>query len=136
MLLVLWVKYAERNLYPSDANNSKRASFVRHHLEEHGMPVEDAPEDEDVRQTYNFAPGSHGLVYRADVPDYGAGNRSQHQDEDEHQEDEPCVQLDDSTKIKYKLQAMNWGIKSQPRQLVIFMSFGLTAFDRTYSLLD
>ena len=37
------------------------------------MPVEEAPDDENVRQTYNFAPGNHGLVYRADVPDWGAG---------------------------------------------------------------
>ena len=28
------------------------------------MPVADAPDDDDVRETYNFAPGSHGLVYR------------------------------------------------------------------------
>lgn len=79
------------------------------------MPVEDAPEDEDVRQTYNFAPGSHGLVYRADVPDQGAGYRSQRQnqvDADESNEGddgETLAQFDHSKEVKYKLQAMNWG---------------------------
>jgi hypothetical protein len=47
------------------------------------MPVEEAPDDEDVRQSYNFAPGYHGIVYRADVPDYGAGARHhKHGDEE------------------------------------------------------
>lgn len=79
------------------------------------MPVEDAPEDDDVRQTYNFAPGSHGLVYRADVPDYGAGHRSQRQgqvDEDGNQENddgETSAQFDGPNEVRYKLQAMNWG---------------------------
>lgn len=80
------------------------------------MPVEDAPDDEDVRQTYNFAPGSHGLVYRADVPDNGAGHRHQRlgqADEDENYEDhdgETSAQFEDPKETKYKLQAMNWGI--------------------------
>lgn len=79
------------------------------------MPVEDAPEDEHVRQTYNFAPGSHGLVYRADVPDQGAGYRSQRQNQGdaegnhESDDDEFLTQFDGSKEVKYKLQAMNWG---------------------------
>jgi len=39
------------------------------------MPVWDAPGDDagdSPRQSYNFAPGSYGMVYRADVPDRGA----------------------------------------------------------------
>ncbi|KAL9022055.1 MAG: hypothetical protein Q9185_000796 [Variospora sp. 1 TL-2023] len=92
-----------------------RASFVRHQFQEHDMPVEDAPEDDDVRQTYNFAPGSHGLVYRADVPDWGAGggSRPSHQaagspapeDQDEQESD-----MEDPKETKYKLQAMKWGL--------------------------
>lgn len=75
------------------------------------MPVEDAPDDDDVRQTYNFAPGSHGLVYRADVPDYGAGRR--------HQVGEGAAEadgganptdLEDPKETRYKLQAMKWGL--------------------------
>ncbi|KAI9685331.1 MAG: hypothetical protein M1820_010824 [Bogoriella megaspora] len=51
----------------------QRPSEVRRQLQEEHMPSEEAPEDDEVRQTYNFAPGYNGLVYRADVPDYGAG---------------------------------------------------------------
>lgn len=76
------------------------------------MPVADAPDDDDVRQTYNFAPGYHGLVYRADVPDHGAGHRYQ-----EHEETsegatagtEEATPLEDTEETKYKLQAMKWG---------------------------
>jgi len=45
-------------------------------LENDDMAVWDAPEDEGddaPRGSYNFAPGYHGLVYRADVSDHGAG---------------------------------------------------------------
>lgn len=44
----------------------QRPSEVRHQLEHAQMPVDDAPDDNSVRQSYNFAPGYHGLVYRAD----------------------------------------------------------------------
>lgn len=50
-------------------------------LQEEDMPVDDAPEDEGPqapRQSYNFAPGYHGIVYRADVPDWGAGPAREH----------------------------------------------------------
>lgn len=77
------------------------------------MRVDDAPEDDEVRQTYNFAPGSHGLVYRADVPDYGAGNRHHRHDrttEDTAGEDnEISGQIKDSKETQYKLQSMKWG---------------------------
>ena len=45
-------------------------------LEDADMPVDEAPEDEgdgSPRSSYNFAPGYHGIVYRADVPDWGSG---------------------------------------------------------------
>jgi putative SOS response-associated peptidase YedK len=56
------------------------------------MTVDEAPPDEDdsIRHTYNFAPGNHGLVYRAEGPDH-RGEGAQ----------------DDT---KYKLQAMKWGM--------------------------
>lgn len=74
------------------------------------MPVDDAPDDDDVRQTYNFAPGNHGLVYRADVPDYGAGPR-QHEPEESTSENEPATtQIEDPQETRYKLQAMKWGL--------------------------
>ena len=80
------------------------------------MPVDDAPDDDDVRQTYNFAPGNHGLVYRVDVPDYGAGGRPQ---DGAHNEDadgtdkeltQGASQNEEPKEITYKLQAMKWGL--------------------------
>lgn len=78
------------------------------------MPVADAPEDDEVRQTYNFAPGSHGLVYRADVPDYGAGS-NHHRRDDAAQgatedNNDPRPQVEDPKETRYKLQAMKWGV--------------------------
>ncbi|KAL2132359.1 hypothetical protein VTI74DRAFT_3900 [Chaetomium olivicolor] len=53
-----------------------RPSQIRQLLEDDDLPVDDAPADEGdgaPRQSYNFAPGYYGVVYRADVPDRGAG---------------------------------------------------------------
>ncbi|KAL8731027.1 MAG: hypothetical protein Q9166_003678 [cf. Caloplaca sp. 2 TL-2023] len=78
------------------------------------MPVEDAPEDDDVRQTYNFAPGNHGLVYRADVPDWGAGGRSHGAqgtaDQGAEHTEQDSGEMEDPKETKYKLQAMKWGL--------------------------
>ncbi|KAL8848072.1 MAG: hypothetical protein Q9221_006873 [Calogaya cf. arnoldii] len=91
-----------------------RAALVRQQLEEHDMPVEDAPDDDQVRQTYNFAPGNHGLVYRADVPDSGAGGRGHGSGEaagqDNQNEGGEPSELDTRKKTRYKLQAMKWGL--------------------------
>ena len=79
------------------------------------MPVEEAPEDDDVRQSYNFAPGYHGLVYRADVPDHGAGVRH-HKRGEEGQNAEELSETPQETEpevkeTRYKLQSMKWGIR-------------------------
>lgn len=66
------------------------------------MPVEEAPDDDDVRQSYNFAPGYHGLVYRAEGIDHGA-----HKEKDG--ESGEVSKEERATDIKYKLQAMQWG---------------------------
>ncbi|KAI9663731.1 MAG: hypothetical protein M1821_007221 [Bathelium mastoideum] len=114
-----------------------RPSEVRRRMEEEHMPSQEAPDDGEVRQTYNFAPGYHGLVYRADVPDYGAGPRpkesepqSQNNDdlddeamnsaaavveENQMTEDEQLHKLTANAENKpttpsYKLQAMKWGL--------------------------
>ncbi|KAL9123588.1 MAG: hypothetical protein Q9217_006994, partial [Psora testacea] len=91
-----------------------RAAFVRRQLQEHDMPVEDAPDDDDVRQTYNFAPGNHGLVYRADLPDWGAGNAPQDASQDGGAAEDPApgksTQLDAPRETRYKLQSMKWGL--------------------------
>ena len=78
------------------------------------MPVADAPDDDEARQTYNFAPGNHGLVYRADVPDYGAAGRPV--DNEPSPENQPSGEEATSTVFEepkettYKLQSMKWGL--------------------------
>ena len=78
------------------------------------MPVAEAPDDADVRETYNFAPGHHGLVYRADVPDHGPDSRPHDNDQlprdEKNQTDVPSIQLGDPKETRYKLQAMKWGL--------------------------
>ena len=80
------------------------------------MPAEEAPGDDEFRQSYNFAPGYHGLVYRADGPDYG-GDGDNGEKEDENTE---SAQVDggkgaqaaheqEAHETKYRLQAMKWG---------------------------
>jgi hypothetical protein len=77
------------------------------------MPVDNAPDDEGVRQTYNFAPGYHGLVYRADGPDYVGSKKDQDHEQDIKAEEEGdatvAVPAEGHNDTKYKLQAMRWG---------------------------
>jgi putative SOS response-associated peptidase YedK len=88
---------------------------VRRQLEESHMPVDDAPKDDELRQSYNFAPGYHGLVYRADGPDYG--NKSLDEKDKEQAEagegetvnPNPAPSAEEHV-TKYKLQAMKWGL--------------------------
>ncbi|WQF89144.1 Putative SOS response associated peptidase (SRAP) [Colletotrichum destructivum] len=96
-----------------------RPSQIRRMLEQEHMPVDDAPEDEgqgSPRQTYNFAPGYHGVVYRADVPDRGAGHRSEHKGDDEQDKTATTAGATASEppredgKIRYKMQSMQWGL--------------------------
>ena len=102
------------------------------------MQVDEAPDDDSVRQSYNFAPGYHGLVYRADGPDYGANTSGDHEDnhqgqvKQEHSTSAPAAGNVDHT--KYKLQAMKWG--ALERHSVV--SIALTPFEtiRPCSLLD
>ena len=78
------------------------------------MPVDEAPEDDETRETYNFAPGYYGLVYRAAVPDQEA----EHQNEDtteakgienDRSQPPPSTSSEAGPAMKYKLQAMKWG---------------------------
>ncbi|KAK7542294.1 uncharacterized protein J3D65DRAFT_548352 [Phyllosticta citribraziliensis] len=93
----------------------QRPSEVRRALEQTQMPCEDAPGDDEVRQSYNFAPGYHGLVYRADSSAIGPG-REQDKGDMQHQEspdgDAPPAQAGQDTpqETKYMLQAMKWGL--------------------------
>ncbi|KAL5377359.1 hypothetical protein DPSP01_009856 [Paraphaeosphaeria sporulosa] len=88
-----------------------RPSVVRQQLEQSQMPVDSAPDDNDVRQSYNFAPGYYGLVYRADGPDSGTSTLQNQHDELGTQNNitsVPAAGHVDGT--KYKLQAMKWGL--------------------------
>lgn len=65
----------------------------------------EAPDDdgeEAPRQSYNFAPGYHGIVYRADTPDWGAGPRHNVAADSEPEEEQQ--------EVRYKLQSMKWGL--------------------------
>lgn len=71
------------------------------------MAVSDAPEDDGdnaPRQSYNFAPGYYGAVYRADTPDHGAGPTPGSGD------DAGQASHKEAQKINYKLQSMKWGL--------------------------
>ena len=83
---------------------AQRPSEVRQQFQAAHMPVDDAPADDAVRQSYNFAPGYHGLVYRADRGASDTGDASH----------EPAVKQEGATgdtgDTRYKLQAMQWGM--------------------------
>ncbi|RMZ74920.1 hypothetical protein DV738_g5681, partial [Chaetothyriales sp. CBS 135597] len=80
-----------------------RAAFVRHQLQQQGLQVDDAPADDDARETYNFPPGAYGLVYRADVPDQGLRDEQEPSEADAPQSSPP-------KEIQYQLKAMKWGL--------------------------
>lgn len=81
------------------------------------MPVEEAPDDDDVRQSYNIAPGYNSLVYRADTGDRGAGSSSQAAADNQAEvgeengdvESPVAEEVEQQKHVTYKLQAMKWG---------------------------
>ena len=98
----------------------QRVSFVRQRLQQQGMQIDDAPGDEEVRETYNFAPGYNGVVYCSDTqgrnhhaareeehPQEGATTAAQEHDDEagEHRSVE-----NEQKARKYKLQSMKWGL--------------------------
>ena len=82
------------------------------------MPSQEAPDDDEIRNTHNFAPGYYGLVYRADAPDRGAGSSQQHQQQEDSDapklpsdaDVESELQGQASDEARYKLQKMKWGL--------------------------
>lgn len=78
-------------------------------LQEEDMPVADMPQDEGSaapRQSYNFAPGYHGIVYRAQTPDWGAGP-ARHAPIGGSGHGEGNIQ---ASSVEFKLQSMKWGL--------------------------
>ncbi|KAH7149744.1 DUF159 domain protein [Dactylonectria estremocensis] len=87
-----------------------RPSQVRQMLEDDGMLVENAPDDEGdeaPRQSYNFAPGYHGIVYRADTPDWGCGP---HHPRATSSAEHTASSATSLNVVKYRLQSMKWGL--------------------------
>jgi len=90
---------------------------VRQRLQEENMPVDEAPDDDDgqIRQSYNFAPGYHGLVYRAETADSGASQPNDDEarfDEGKEAVEEMATEMDGAItkETRYKLQSMKWGL--------------------------
>lgn len=100
--------------FKDTCSQQQRMVFVRRRMQEQGMPVDEAPEDDEVRETYNFAPGYYGAVYRADAPDHGLDEQSQNDDGEStansRDADQDGTTTATKTKTKYKLQKMRWGL--------------------------
>ncbi|EPS33378.1 hypothetical protein PDE_08340 [Penicillium oxalicum 114-2] len=96
-----------------------RLAFIQQQLQERGMQVDEAPDDDEVRETYNFAPGNIGVVYRAEAPDakepseQGTDAHDKPQGNAPKDEEQPSSQNEGTTcqsHPKYKLQGMKWGL--------------------------
>jgi len=82
-----------------------RPSQILQMLQDDGIPIDEAPADEgpgSPRQTYNFAPGYHGIVFRAQ-----GGHRSP---VCEDHADQPAGDTKELSPVTYKLQSMKWGL--------------------------
>ena len=92
-------------------NNTQRPSEVRRQLQQAHMPVDEAPDDDgNVRQSYNFAPGYHGLVYRAEQERSAGDNKEGDVDIKEESKEQGKKEVATGN-TKYKLQAMQWGMR-------------------------
>lgn len=97
----------------------QRASYVRYQLEQRGQRVDDIPDDDQFRESYNFAPGNFGIVYRADATSQGGHEHEAHDDHDhgeQHQHESEDQGTAESTSQKgegeprYIIQPMKWGL--------------------------
>ncbi|GKU01554.1 unnamed protein product [Fusarium langsethiae] len=87
-----------------------RPSEIRQMLQDDGLRVDDAPEDtgEDAPcNSYNFAPGYHGLVYLANAPSRSAGPQYDH---GEAREIPTPSGMNPRDSTEYRLQSMKWGL--------------------------
>lgn len=83
----------------------KRASFVRHQLQQQGLQVDEAPNDDEARETYNFPPGAYGLVYRANIPDQGVPTEGESPADDAPDPAPPQTEY-----YNYQIKVMKWGL--------------------------
>ncbi|KAK3714432.1 hypothetical protein LTR37_007738 [Vermiconidia calcicola] len=107
---------------------SLRPSQVRQRLADQNMPADEAPPEDDsqLRQSYNFAPGYHGLIYRAATNDRGTDATPYEHNNDQTDESSSgpspkkaklshppsSSQVDGlaTRETKYKLQSAKWGL--------------------------
>ncbi|KAH8434921.1 SOS response-associated peptidase [Aspergillus melleus] len=100
-----------------------RMRFIRNRMQEQGLQVDDAPPDDSIRETYNFAPGYNGAIYRADSPNEEQHHRHQQlsntnpSSPENEQEPRPVNDIPKSNSSNnasanphYKLQSMKWGL--------------------------
>lgn len=90
---------------------TQRPSQARSYLEDQHMPVHDAPADDAddaPRTSYNFAPGYHGVVYRAETPSRDAPAESRAAPS--HTKDAEDTADAGEEHPHYKLQSMKWGL--------------------------
>ncbi|CRG87427.1 putative protein YMR114C [Talaromyces islandicus] len=113
-------------------------AVIRASLEDHGMEVDEAPDDDELRQTYNFAPGYYGPVYRGEIdeddPEQDGDNR---QEPPEATAESENTQDEKTKKPTYKLQKMRWGlIPSWTKRQVDYGSMMRTINCRADSLIE
>lgn len=108
---------------------AQRPSVVRQRLADQNMPADEAPADDDpqLRQSYNFAPGYHGLIYRAATNDRGTdatpydgdgGDKDTDGDEPSPKKvklspsksSQPSVDGLATRATRFKLQSAKWGL--------------------------
>lgn len=105
---------------------SLRPSQVRQRLNDQHMPADEAPDDDNdrIRQSYNFAPGYHGLIYRAATSDSGTSSQTADGNNNTDDSGEPSpkrakkshhtasqsVDGHATAETKYKIQAAKWGL--------------------------
>ncbi|KAE8144925.1 hypothetical protein BDV25DRAFT_81092 [Aspergillus avenaceus] len=85
-------------------------AYIQQRLREQGMTVDEAPSDDEVRETYNFAPGNQGAVYRADIYPNITPSAHVQGDTTESHTGESEVSESAVHKPMYKLQSMTWGL--------------------------
>jgi putative SOS response-associated peptidase YedK len=82
-------------------------------LADDSMPVSQAPsddEDNSPRQSYNFAPGYHGIVYRATTGDEGSAGHSYAGTKDTEEVQALGGDAAEQKTPLYMLQSMKWGL--------------------------
>lgn len=71
--------------------------------------MDETADDGEVRETYNFAPGYYGAVYRAETQNQGAPG-SEETETDNQVKGSEGQSEQQKDQYRYKIQAMKWGL--------------------------